>query len=297
MSGTDDDSSLQLALQEENFVLKTQVTKLQLALKTALSRQKNGGSSSGGSTDQEGAYVSKQQLDVVMGHLAELRLQVSQLHEENRSLQAQLEHVREAQLASTSSSGGTDLWEAPAAAAAEPEAASREREPVSRSDMAFIEREINCLKQKISETRLKLEAAEPATPNENEYRAGLVGDRGRPAVQQRQPLQQRKQVAANRPGAGPGAAAAPGAQHRLDAIDLSNLNLFRDLLPRGVATRPSSATGSAVPSAPRTRASHGHGGVKKAGGHKQAKENAANQHTGAGLSSRSKAQRGRGLAY
>ncbi|GLC58449.1 hypothetical protein PLESTB_001360200 [Pleodorina starrii] len=232
-----------------------------------------------------------------MGHLAELRLQVSQLHEENRSLQAQLEHVREAQLASTSSSGGTDLWEAPAAAAAEPEAASREREPVSRSDMAFIEREINCLKQKISETRLKLEAAEPATPNENEYRAGLVGDRGRPAVQQRQPLQQRKQVAANRPGAGPGAAAAPGAQHRLDAIDLSNLNLFRDLLPRGVATRPSSATGSAVPSAPRTRASHGHGGVKKAGGHKQAKENAANQHTGAGLSSRSKAQRGRGLAY
>ncbi|GIL87522.1 hypothetical protein Vretimale_1596 [Volvox reticuliferus] len=267
MSSNGDDSSSQLQLEEENFVLRTQVTKLQVALKNALNRHRDSSNSA-----REETYVSKQQFEVVMGELAELRLQVSQLRDENRSLQEQLQHVREAQAASGSSSGAPDIWEAAPVVSADVD-------PVTRSDMAFIEREINCLKQKISETRLKLQTAEPSTPNE--YHAVPLDNQRAP---QRQPLQ-RKQIAANRHGAGP-------AARQRAAIGAS---LFSDLLPRGLMPVPSSATGSAMPLAGRTHVPRGQ--CSKKNGQKLSKENVANQYNGANLFGRPKAQRGRGLSY
>ncbi|GIL44043.1 hypothetical protein Vafri_1612 [Volvox africanus] len=268
MSSNGDESSSQLQLEEENFVLRTQVTKLQVALKNVLSRHKDGSSSA-----PEETYVSKQQFDVVMGELAELRLQVSQLRDENRNLQEQLQHVREVQAASGSSSGAPDIWEAAPVVSADVD-------PVTRSDMAFIEQEINCLKQKISETRLKLQAAEPSTSNEEHHAVPLDNQR----VPQRQPLQ-RKQIAANRHGAG-------AVARQRAAIGPS---FFGDLLPRGLMPVPSSAMGAAIPLAARSHVPRGQGSKKN--GQKLSKENVANQYNGANLIGRPKGQRGRGLPY
>ncbi|EFJ49396.1 hypothetical protein VOLCADRAFT_104300 [Volvox carteri f. nagariensis] len=208
------------------------------------------------------------------GELAELRSQVGQLREDNRSLQEQLQHVREVQAASGSSSGAPDTWDAVPALLCDVEPA------VTRSDMAFIEREINCLKQKISETRLKLQAAEPDT-TDDEYYAATLADR---RVFERQPLQ-RKQVSAGRYDAG------PVARH----TNIVGPSLFDEILPRALTPVPSSATGSAVPSAMRPRAARGQGNKKS--GQKVSKENVANQYAGANVLGRPKVQRGRGLSY
>ncbi|GFR40119.1 hypothetical protein Agub_g673 [Astrephomene gubernaculifera] len=156
MAGTSTKASrtTQQQLQEENYSLRIQVSKLQVALRSALSQK---GTSTGSGSNPAEVHVPKHQLDLILGELAALRQQLGQLTEENRGLQVQL---REAQAASAAAVAGEGPW----AASAPSPAAGQDR--LTRGDMAFIEREIISLKQKINETRNKLQAAEPRTPCE-----------------------------------------------------------------------------------------------------------------------------------
>ncbi|PNH10646.1 hypothetical protein TSOC_002603 [Tetrabaena socialis] len=177
-------------LQEENYHLRMQVSKLQ-----GSACRETPGRPQGGSKSQAPAEVppTKQPMDLVRDELADLRMQVEHLHKENKSLQLQLRSMRPPPAACAPAPVDGEPW-----TAAAPSTTERQPEPFTRGDMAFIEREITSLKQKLTETRHKLEHAD-APPRPPDY-GPFVGEWGEappaPAAhpQQRQQRQGRLQA-------------------------------------------------------------------------------------------------------
>ncbi|KAG2430409.1 hypothetical protein HXX76_009934 [Chlamydomonas incerta] len=89
-------------------------------------------------------------MDSVMNELVALRQQVGMLHEENRRLEAQLQTLQGAHVAATH--GDEEPW------------IGARQDAFSRDDIQYIEREILCLKQKLSDTRQKLRVTADQPP-------------------------------------------------------------------------------------------------------------------------------------
>ncbi|PNW75769.1 hypothetical protein CHLRE_12g561300v5 [Chlamydomonas reinhardtii] len=136
-------------LKEENFCLRLQVTKLQVALRK--SARKDGSRCS--PARPVPAPASQEQVDSVMSELVALRQQVGQLHEENRRLQAQLQTLQGGH--AVAGHGDEEPWIG--------------QDAFSRGDIQYIEREILCLKQKLSDTRQKLRVTDEQPPPLQQY--------------------------------------------------------------------------------------------------------------------------------
>eukprot|EP00198_Chlamydomonas_reinhardtii_P013805 XP_001703142.1 predicted protein [Chlamydomonas reinhardtii] len=138
-------------LKEENFCLRLQVTKLQVALRK--SARKDGSRCS--PARPVPAPASQEQVDSVMSELVALRQQVGQLHEENRRLQAQLQTLQGGH--AVAGHGDEEPW------------IGARQDAFSRGDIQYIEREILCLKQKLSDTRQKLRVTDEQPPPLQQY--------------------------------------------------------------------------------------------------------------------------------
>ncbi|KAG2448119.1 hypothetical protein HYH02_006704 [Chlamydomonas schloesseri] len=253
-------------LKEENFCLRLQVTKLQVALRK--SARKDGSRSSPARLAP--AAVSQEQMDTVMNELVALRQQVGHLHEENRRLQAQLQALQGAHVAGH---GDEEPW------------IGARQDAFSRGDIQYIEREILCLKQKLSDTRQKLRVTNDQHPAPQNYHqqhatqeAAQTGAAARPTWE---PL---GAVSLNRDHDSfsffpqPAAAAVTGAQRSK---------------PVAKAGAGSSSKSAAPSSALRARAGAATAGTKKttASGARPLKENRASSTMGGLPAARSKAPR------